>query len=96
MMNLSEKGVPAALQPAFPVKTRSTKHGNTDTFSGWGGLTIRDYFAAAALQGILAADTSFGMGGDNREFAASTSYKLADAMLAERSKDMEEQEGGKP
>ena len=43
---------------------------------------MRDYFAAAAMQGILASDSP----GDNTSFklVASMSYQQADAMLESR------------
>lgn len=43
---------------------------------------LRDYFAAAALQGLLACPTAEG----TRESLARSSYEWADAMLAERAK----------
>ena len=46
-------------------------------------LTLRDYFAAKAMQGIIASDTNDTMTAANAAFAA---YQCADAMLAERSK----------
>lgn len=44
------------------------------------GMTLRDYFAAAALTGLVA--------GDDRTFreSARAAYIVADAMLAERAK----------
>ena len=44
-----------------------------------GGLSVRDYFAAAALQGLLAN----GYGGSS-ERASINAYDYADAMLAAR------------
>jgi len=47
------------------------------------GMTLRDYFAAKALQGMLAnneRDTSFSCFADD-------AYKLADAMLKERNNE---------
>ena len=52
-----------------------------------GGLSIRDYFAAAALQGNLASQSNEAgiyTGGDCWEKAAKDSYRAADAMLAAR------------
>lgn len=43
-----------------------------------GGMSLRDYFAAAAMQGMLA--------NKNRSFSAETCYTYADAMLKERAK----------
>lgn len=51
---------------------------------GYGGLAMRDYFAAAALQGFLANSqikTRFDPK-DDAEYC----YKIADAMLKEREK----------
>lgn len=44
------------------------------------GMTLRDYFAAKAMQGML-ADPEFG---HEAEVAASLCYAMADAMLKER------------
>jgi hypothetical protein len=46
-------------------------------------MTLRDYFAAKALQGCMAHEQAFK--GSAAEVAA-WSYELADAMLAERAK----------
>jgi hypothetical protein len=43
-------------------------------------LSVRDYFAAAALQALVSRY------GDGRQDHAEFSYKLADAMLKERNK----------
>lgn len=64
---------------AFPhVKT--DRHG--DTYLEY-GMTLRDYFAAKALNGMLA-----GCGNDGFRYSwdeyATSSYELADAMLAAR------------
>ena len=50
------------------------------------GMTLRDYFAAKAMQGIMAG--ILGDGGDwpNREIVVANAYATADAMLAERAK----------
>lgn len=50
------------------------------------GMTLREYFAAKAMQGIMAG--ILGDGGDwpNREIVVANAYAIADAMLAERAK----------
>ncbi len=49
------------------------------------GMTLRDYFAAAALSGIVAAHSGeTALPADDK--AARWSYQAADAMLAERVK----------
>lgn len=49
------------------------------------GISVRDYFAAKALQGALANPRSDRSASARKQFA-SDSYAMADAMLAERSK----------
>lgn len=44
-----------------------------------GGMDLRDYFAAKAMQGLLASDVEAGMS----EFVAKA-YEIADAMMAVR------------
>jgi hypothetical protein len=56
--------------PAFPVSAPGLK---------MIGMTLRDYFAAKAMQAI--ANERF-----NAEFLAEYAYKIADAMLDEREK----------
>ncbi len=57
--------------PAFPNAHFNNVH----------GMTLRDYFAAKAMQGLLAADTQFTMGyGGLAEMA----FNQADAMLKAR------------
>ena len=59
-----------------------------------GGMSLRDYFAAAALQGILSdQDSANSIWEDARSksvpptpYLANTCYLIADAMLAEREK----------
>lgn len=57
--------------PAFPSEF--------DEFS-YRGMTIRDYFAAAAVQGILAGGST----ASYSEERADQAYKIADAMLERR------------
>ena len=49
------------------------------------GMTLRDYFAAAALQGMMSRD-HFDPGQASPSQRAHLAYIEADAMLAERSK----------
>ena len=71
--------------PAFPVTCEQSVSGISPT----PGMTLRDYFAAAAMQGWLASyDGKSGHpagtdGGGRR--VARLSYAIADAMIAERS-----------
>lgn len=61
--------------PAFPTLE---EHGFN---SGMPGMTLRDYFAAKAMQGQVASE-----GEATAEDMASWAYLMADAMLAERAK----------
>lgn len=49
------------------------------TVAEYGGMDLRDYFAAKAMQGLLASDVEAGMS----EFVAKA-YEIADAMMAVR------------
>lgn len=74
--------------PAFPCtvltgETRQSKApgvGNVPLHAAMPGMTLRDYFAAKAMQGILADSTQRQTCG---EFATNA-YAMADAMLATR------------
>jgi hypothetical protein len=60
--------------PAFPTERPAmSEYGK--------GMTLRDYFAAKALQGMVA---SMGWQGGTCKTVASVAYEMADAMLAER------------
>ncbi len=49
------------------------------------GMSLRDYFAAAALTGLLSSGIAAKRGQTSEDVAA-IAYRNADAMLAERSK----------
>ena len=58
-----------------------------DAFISGHGMTLRDYFAAAALQGNLASqsiDVGYYDGEDSWKKAATDAYKAADAMIKAR------------
>ena len=68
-------------EPAFPAPEASMEHyGKAD---GYTGMTLRDYFAAKAMQGICAHVDTWGL--SSNTMIATASYELADAMLAARS-----------
>jgi len=67
--------------PAFPVPPGCADK-TTYTPMGTFGLSLRDYLAAAALQGILAYRDSSGSHAD----FAKCAYNHADAMIAERNR----------
>jgi len=62
---------------AFPVSSPATGKLNT-------GMSLRDYFAAAALTGMLSNSEGFGID-DNTTIVSS--YRIADLMLEERMKE---------
>ena len=63
--------------PAFPTLFIEPNYG-----SGYAGMTLRDYFAAAALQGLLASIQPNQLwSGDD---VAVTCYRTADAMIKAR------------
>ncbi len=63
---------------AFP------QHPSQDDVSNFGGMTLRDYFAAKAMQGILS--NSWHAHSCTPENASMDAYSVADAMLKERIK----------
>jgi hypothetical protein len=60
--------------PAFPQYVISNGGAFVD-----GGMTLRDYFAAKAMQGLLAGTKT-----GSATVLATDSYKMADAMLRAR------------
>lgn len=77
--------------PAFPVSTHlddSGRLGHQDgpTSFQFAGMTLRDYFAAAALQGICSNFPEAADAVGSRHGVAEDAYLIADAMLAEREK----------
>jgi hypothetical protein len=61
--------------PAFPIE-RHLPDGNECYY----GMSLRDYFAAAVIQGIIAWEGT----GDTGEADAIQAYQYADAMLKAR------------
>lgn len=54
----------------------------------YGGMTLRDYFAAKAMQGAMAefANMPVDEAQEKNGYLAAMAYTVADAMLAERAK----------
>ena len=73
--------------PAFPVSENyDERRGEPITYASE-GMSLRDYFAAAALQGWLASWPESGVHNiESTKKLASSCYAIADAMLKERSK----------
>ena len=51
------------------------------------GMSLRDYFAARAMQGMFASDTSDWNEEGNWESRAQAAYAMADAMLEAREQE---------
>jgi hypothetical protein len=78
--------------PAFPVVVPPTEKGATGFLDDrieagemaiYSGMSIRDYFAAKAMQGVLAQSRGTALGSDPK-FCAQYAYAMADAMLKAR------------
>ena len=68
-------------RPAFP--------NHKDTSEWRAGITVGDYFAAKAMQGIMSEYLSKGRGNGNwsdYDMIAKEAYRVADAMLKQREK----------
>lgn len=72
--------------PAFPIPLNpgSSYQGHAEC----DGMTMRDYFAAKAMQGVLSNfNGNVGVGNDETSSGVSAcAYAIADAMLKEREK----------
>jgi hypothetical protein len=64
----------------------STKEANINVVLENRGMTLRDYFAAKALESILYMDRGSGIIGVNNHehYCAKDAYRVADAMLKAR------------
>jgi len=60
-------------QSAFPISGSQYRHTE--------GMTLRDYFAAKAMTGLLTAEI---VGEYSNEHVAEIAYRIADAMLKAR------------
>ena len=68
--------------PAFPITVLG------ETLKGQEGLTVRDYFAAKAMQGFCVATVEDSpVGGWDFKYLSEHAYRCADAMIAEREKE---------
>ncbi len=64
--------------PAFPLQSIGPEFA-----PGYAGMSLRDYFAAKAMQGLLAQSCGTAFGRDSIQ-SAQYAYAMADAMLAVR------------
>lgn len=60
--------------PAFPLQSIGP-----DFAPGYAGMSLRDYFAAKAMQGLIV-----GVDKPRTDYIARAAYAMADAMLAAR------------
>jgi hypothetical protein len=67
--------------PAFPLQSIGP-----DFAPGYAGMTLRDYFAAKAMQGLMGRNWSSHTGTDQEliDLWARSAYGMADAMLKAR------------
>ena len=81
--------------PAFPILNNKIGY-HADIRQEWYGVTVRDYFAAKAMQGLLANSggpiQANGMSGwswcnCSPEDAVNLAYSIADAMLKAREEE---------
>lgn len=72
-MDQNNNGGPAFARPASSI--------DRESFRAQTGATLRDYFAAAAMQGLVASGQADDM---SPEAIAASSYLIANAMLARR------------
>jgi hypothetical protein len=77
-MNNTNTGGPAF--PRAPFKYIDNGNGLEWDVREQSGMTLRDYFAAKAMQGLLAQSMGTALGSDPK-FAAEYAYAMADAML---------------
>lgn len=86
--------------PAFPIVKTNTCHETGESFIDLSnkGMSLRDYFAAKAMQSIIQArllnpcKDDFQIGpapGNKNNLVATCAYAVADEMLLERSKTNE-------
>lgn len=72
--------------PAFPGVEHALDP-RTTGFMGYSGMTLRDYFAAKAMQGLLSGQYA---GTDSSQYnfteVITEAYGIADAMLVEKEK----------
>lgn len=74
---------PSTGSPAFPeVRILKGDNYNPITKVYYPGMTMRDYFAASALQGYLASLPQ--NSGIKPDLAAKAAYEIADAMIRAR------------
>ena len=80
--------------PAFPDQGQRKETNGTWNQQWSPGMSLRDWFAGMALQGLLAAEAhprSIGTTYELQEQIPEHAYKFADAMIAERNNQTTEE-----
>ena len=73
--------------PAFPYQIDLPNGNGSETTHYSMGMSMRDYFAAKVMQGLITSrHKDFEDGWYDEETVAANAYKMADAMLRERDK----------
>ena len=70
--------------PAFPSEEQIRCNGEVCDTRKFPGMTLRDYFAAAALHGIVSDPSLFVKSKRDVELVSRSAYEFADAMLKAR------------
>jgi hypothetical protein len=78
--------------PAFPYLTASESGREVTTHEGEPGMSLRDYFAAKAMAGLIVNTTPDLAKGVSASHIAKAAYDLADAMLIARATGAEKPE----
>jgi hypothetical protein len=71
-------------EPAFPVPVGEREFWDREENGSPNGMSLRDYFAAAALQGLIAHIIGVENANGSALKYAECAYKYADAMIAAR------------
>lgn len=69
---------------AFPVTATKQSYHNQSPLMPESGMTLRDYFAAKAMQGCLNSSVNFPNTKQDIESLSEIAYLMADAMLKQR------------
>ncbi|WP_208456725.1 hypothetical protein [Burkholderia gladioli] len=77
MTTTNESSKPADGGPAFPCMHEGSTRSDTP------GMTLRDYFAAKAMQGLLYANSVYSTSSYSDELSE-RAYQIADSMLKAR------------